>query len=197
MITILDLLNSKEKEKLIVKHLNANEVLFKEGEKANYVGFLTSGALSIESYSLTGKLITFNTIYPGEMFGNNLVFSNDQYYLGEVKARVKSTLYLLLKEDLLNILQTNKAFLMQFLNQESEFTKSLNGKVKLLSFDSASERIMYYIHLKGDKVRINSISNLAKEVSLSREATSRTIYKLIKENKIKREGNTFSIISNI
>lgn len=194
MLTILDLLSSKEKEKLIIKHIKTNEVIFHEGENANYLGFVVSGTISIETYSLTGSLITFNTILPGMMFGNNLVFSSNQTYLGDVKAKVKTTLYLLSKDNLIEILQSNKAFLKEFLKAESEFTKTLNAKVKILSLNSAQERLLYYLHYKGNKARMISVTSLGRELGLTREATSRTITKLIKENKIKREGNTLSLI---
>ena len=104
------------------------------------------GAISIDSYSSTGNLINYNTIMPGEMFGNNLLFSNDQYYLGDVKARTKTTIGLIKKDDLLLILMNNRNFLSQYLQASSNFTKQLNSKVKILSLTHARERLLYYIN---------------------------------------------------
>ena len=54
MITIIDLLTNEEKKKVKYVTLKSNEILFHEGEEAKYLGVLISGALSIESNSLTG-----------------------------------------------------------------------------------------------------------------------------------------------
>ncbi len=195
MITILDLLSKNEKEKVIYQTYKAGEIIFNEGEKAIYLGIVIHGAISIDSYSSTGNLINYNTIMPGEMFGNNLLFSNDQYYLGNVKARTKTTIGLIKKEDLLLILMNNRNFLSQYLQASSNFTKQLNSKVKILSLTHTRERLLYYINNKGGKIYVPNVSELARNLGLSREATSRTITELIKENKIKRIGNSINIVN--
>ena len=115
-------------------------------------------------------------------------------FLGDVKAKTKSNIALISKDDLLNILSSNKTFLIQYLKKQSEFTKTLNSKVKILSLTHARERLLYYLNNKGGTIYVPSISELARNIGLSRESTSRTISELIKENKIKRIGNSISVV---
>ena len=192
-MNLLSTLSQKEKEKLLIKRYTANQIIFKEGEHANYVGILVSGAINIESYSKEGGLIIYNVIYPGEMFGNNLIFSKQQTYLGDVKAKLASEVALINKEDLLSLLQGNKEFLTSYLAKNAEFSKALNGQVKILSVNNAKERILLYLHQHQNSIKIISVAHFATSIGLSREATSRMLSELVKQKKIKREGNILSL----
>ena len=51
------------------------------------------------------------------------------------------------KDNLVSILMNNEKFLLTYLSIHSEFTKSLNTKIKLLTFLSAKERFLYYLFI--------------------------------------------------
>ena len=184
---------TKEEQKLgnLVK-VNKNQIIFREEEECEYIAIVLSGEINITSYTLSGQEITYNVIKKNGMFGNNLLFSAKPYYRGHVIAKVDSEIFLINKQNLIKILQNNICFLQEYLSKQADFSKSLNSQIKLLSFDSAEEKLLYYLKEK-QIVEFTSISSLAKTLFLTRETLSRLISKLVKEKRIIRKGNIIEL----
>ena len=157
------------------------ETLFFEGDECRKIGIVISGRLSIVSYYSDGKEVIYNILEKGKMFGNNLIFSSEPFYRGDVVADEESKVLLIDKEEFLKAISSNQEILELFLREQSDFSKSLNLKIKLLTIDSAKERILYYLTINKNVITYKSITKLAKTLYLSREVVSRTIYKLEKE----------------
>ena len=172
------------------------QILFNEDDECLYVGIVVKGEIKIASYSLTGQEIVYNIVKEGQMFGNNLIFSNYPHFRGTVIASSDGELILISKENLLKILQSNLSFLEAYLSSQAEFSKRLNNTIKLLSLSSAEERLLYYLK-QNNPLKIKSISSLSESLYLSREATSRLVSKMVKEGKINRNGNMLYLPKDI
>lgn len=184
MENIIETLTAQEKENLIAKKVMKNTTIFHEGDHCSSIGIIKTGHVVISSFSLTGKEIIYNSLYDNQMFGNNLIFSSDPYYKGDVIAKDNSEIIFINKEQLITLLTKNKNFLNIYLMYESDFAKKLNATIKLLSFDSAYERFLYYMEINNNYIKIKSITSLANILQLSRETLSRLIHKLKKDNNI-------------
>ena len=181
---------SKEHRKF-VKGLSIKKgySLFKEGDTCDSVGIVVSGEIDIVSYSIEGKEIVYNSITPGNLFGANLVFSSEKEYKGDVVAKEKSTVAIIKKADLINILQTNQDFLLEYLNKQSDFSKALNSKIKVLSYESSEDRLLVYLGMNDNQITIKSVTDLAATLCMTRESLSRCLSRLEKKHLIKRKGN--------
>lgn len=177
------LLTKKELKLFKEKNIKKNNVLFYENEECKYIVFVKKGSIVIKSYIDNGKEITYNTINKGEIFGNNLIFSDKHQYLGNVIAEDDSTVLLVSKENFIQILEENKQFLKAYLSHEANVSKNLNIKIKLLSIDKARDRFLYYLSVNNNEIEYHTISSLASLLSLQRETLSRLINNLEK-NKI-------------
>ena len=190
---LFDLLTKEQRNNCQIFHLNKDEILFHEDDECDEVGIVLKGNISIVSYSLSGTEIIYNNLKEGQMFGNNLLFSSHPFYKGNVIAKEKSEVVVIEKRTLLSFFSENEEFLIAYLKYSSDFSKTLNNQIKLLSFDSAEERLLYF--LKDQKsIKIKSVSSLAKSLFLSREATSRLLTKMKKEGKIMRKGNIIELL---
>lgn len=183
---ILSLLSKEERTRLNVETYSKNQVIFKEGTLCNAVGILISGNVDIVSYSFSGEEIIYNSLSKNQIFGNNLLFSSEPTYKGDVIAKTDSTIVFIKKDDLMHLLSSNKAFLEVYLRIQSDFGKSLNSRIKLYSMDSALERFEYFMFLNKNEIKYHSITALAAQINLKRETLSRLLSKLEKENAIKR-----------
>ena len=183
---ILSTLTKEQQMLLEIKTLNKGYVLFREGQTCDRIAIVVSGQVKISSIHYSGNELIFNIIEKGEMFGNNLIFSDDPRYKGDVITLKDSTIVLIQKSHLENILQSNKDFLIQYLNIQSNFGKKLNSTIKMLSFTSAEERFKYYLKSNNNVINFHTISDLADILHLKRETLSRLISKLEKENAITR-----------
>ena len=183
---ILQALTKEEQRLLEVKSLNRGEFLFREGQLCTQVAIVVSGQVKISSMNYSGSEVIFNVLENGEMFGNNLIFSDNPTYKGDVIALKDSVVVLINKENLENILQCNREFLLTYLNIQSNFGKKLNSTIKMLSFASAEERFKFYLHENNNEISFHTITELADILHLKSETLSRVLTKLEKENAIKR-----------
>ena len=192
---IISLLNKDEKNLLSIHYFKKNQTIFKEGERCEYVFVIIEGKVEIVSYSFSGKEVIYNTLERNQIFGNNLVFSSDPFYKGDVMSLTDSTIVFIKKEDLLVLLSKNQSFLKEYLKIQSDFGKYLNSQIKLFSIDSAKERFEYYLFINKGEIEFKNITSLARSLNLKRETLSRLISKLEKENVIKRSLHHIAVIN--
>ena len=193
-MTLIDLLTSKEKKLTKTVNLKKEQILFNENDVCEYVGIVMSGIITISSFSFEGNEIVFNKLKSGDVFGNNLIFTKTPFFKGNIIAKTRSQVVLISKQNLTQFLQENQAFLEAYLEYQSLFSQSLNTKIKLLSFDSAEERFLYFLYINKNKIEFDSVTSLATELFMKRETLSRLISKLIKEKVVDRKNNVITKI---
>ncbi len=184
MNNLPDSLTKEEKLRLKIVHVNKDAILFSEGDVCEYVLLVFRGELKIASYLEDGKEIVYNIIGEKMMFGNNLIFSSNPIYRGDVIANKETYLYLIPKEKLISLLQTNEQFLLAYLETQSNFGMGLNMNIKLLTLNNAKERILYFLKTNNDKIEYKSITDLAKRLFLTREVLSRSLHELERQSVI-------------
>ena len=193
-MNILSLLNEKQLNKVKYLDIKKGQILFKEDEVCKYIVVVVSGSFSISSFSYSGKEIIYNKINKDEVFGNNLLFSLEPRYRGDVIADIDSRIALIDKKTLLSFFHENEVFLEKYLTLTSEFSKRLNAKIKLLSLDTAEEKLFYYLYMHNGNIKYTSITTLAKELNMERETLSRLISKLEKSKKISKKNHSIRVI---
>ena len=187
-MNILDLLKQNEKEKISYLNLKQNQTLFHEGEECKSIFIIIEGQITILNYSLNGNEEIISILNKNDVFGNALIFSNNNHYLGEIIATKPTKLAIINKNELLFFLQNNKSFLECYINLIAEKTIKFTIKTKLLSHKNIRSRILYYLEINNYSVKKN-ISFLAKELVLPRPSVSREISKMINEDIIYIENN--------
>ena len=150
-IPLLQVLTKKEHKLVKGYQVTKNSVINHEGDLCENVGVIISGKVDIVSYSFQGKEQILNSLKAGDIFGNNLIFSSEPIYRGDVIAKEKCVIAFINKENLIYLLQNNQEFLTLYLKAQSDFGKSLNARIQLLSFTNAEERLVYYAS-KNDNV---------------------------------------------
>lgn len=170
------------------------ETIFFENDTCISVGIVKSGEISIKSYFANGKEVTYNVLEEGQMFGNNLVFSSTPRYRGDVISQKQSEIWFISRDNLLKLLKQDDELLVLYLTQQSDFSKNLNFKIKLLTISSAEDRLAYYLTFNKGKITYKSITKLANELYLTRESLSRAITKMVKEKKITQVSKTIKLV---
>lgn len=187
-MNILNLLNQKEKEKISYLNLKQNQILFHEGEECKSIFIIIEGQITILNYSLNGNEEIISILNKNDVFANALIFSNNNYYLGEIIATKPTKLAIINKNELISLLQNNKSFLECYINLIAEKTIKFTIKTKLLSHKNIRSRIIYYLEINNYSIKKN-ISFLAKELVLPRPSVSREISKMINEDIIYIKSN--------
>lgn len=187
-MNILNLLTQKEKEKISYLNLKQNQILFHEGEECKSIFIIIEGQITILNYSLNGNEEIISILNKNDVFANALIFSNNNYYLGEIIATKPTKLAIINKNELISLLQNNKSFLECYINLIAEKTIKFTIKTKLLSHKNIRSRIIYYLEINNYSIKKN-ISFLAKELVLPRPSVSREISKMINEDIIYIKNN--------
>ena len=177
IMSIFQNLSESERAKCRTIRFQSGETLFHEGDECQGVCLLLQGKVKIRSYSLEGKEIVYNLLGAGDLFGNNLVFASDSTYRGSVVAEEDGSALYIEKKALIEILQSNPKFLVEYLRSQSDFGKKLNARIKLLSLSSPEERLDFYLSLNQGSVTYKSLTSLADELGIKRETLSRLVHK--------------------
>lgn len=195
-MNILGTLTKDQQSKLRILSFKKNEKIFKEGEECSFVCLVIEGEISIVSDKYLSDGVIFNKVNQSELFGNNLIFSSNPKYKGDVIANKDTTLCFFDKKTLIYLLQNNIEFLLQYLRKQSDFGKNLNNNIKLLSINDASKRLLFYLRINNGTIKYRNVTTFSKELYLSREALSRTLSKLEKENIIQRGKHSIRLWKN-
>lgn len=191
-MNLFDLLAEEEKELYIEKkEYKKNEIIFSEGLYCNYIGLVKEGKIIISTITYNDKEEIINIINKDDIFGNNLIFSSSPIFLGNIISYSKSLIYFISKNNLSILLQNNILFRNKFIEMLSNQVLKEKEINKLFIHKNIRDRILYYINSEQKKkghVRIKSIADLARILSLPRPSVSREISKLIKENIIQFEN---------
>jgi len=194
MNKLLEIIYKTNNNKLIIRKVKKGSICFLEGEKCKGISIVTKGKFEISSTLLNGDSIQYNLINENEIFGNNLLFSTESFYKGDIKALLDSEYVFIDKNTIINLLRNNEIFLLEYLKQQGDFTKKLNSKIKILSFEKAEDRLIFYLKENNNVINYDTITSLSSILNIKRETLSRLITKLIKRKKITRINKTIRLI---
>ena len=180
-MNIYELLTKEQLKVFKIKDFKKNTTIFLENEICELVGFVIEGKIKISTFTFQGNEIIYSIIERNQMFGNNLIFSKKPTYKGDVICLNDCKIGFINKTNLLKLFGENNAFLLEYLRYDADMLKDLNDKVKILSLDSAKERLLLFLANNNNQIEVSSITNLAKSICISRECLSRLISKLSQE----------------
>lgn len=193
-IALLNVLTKKEHKLVKGYQIAKNNTLYHEGDVCENIGIIVSGKIDIVSYSFEGKEQIINSLKAGEIFGNNLLFSSEPIYRGDVIAKEKSVVAFINKENLVCLLQNNQEFLNLYLKAQSDKAKALTARIQLLSFTNAEERLFYYASKNNGVITFKNVTTLAATIGVQRETLSRLLTSLIKRHLIKKEKGKITVL---
>ncbi len=189
-MNFINLLSSSDLLKYsYLKKYKYNDVIFNQGTICNSIGYIESGEVSIITLTHTEKEETITYLKKGELFGDILLFSNTNTYLGHAICKKETTIRYFYKEDMLKLLE-KKEILTSFLEELSNKAMDIKKENKLLKHKNIEDRIIHYLleesqKRKNQPIELSNITYLANILAIPRESISRKISKLSKEGKIK------------
>lgn len=186
MKNILDLLTEEQIYKYVeYKDYKKNEIIFSEGIICNYIGIVIEGSIIISTITYNDNEEIINIINKNKIFGNNLIFSKSPIFLGDIVSLVNTKIAFISKNNLKLLFKENEDFLYKYLEILSSQVIEEKQKSKLLLHKNIRDRILYYFNDEQKKkglIKIKSVAELARTLSLPRPSVSREINKLIREN---------------
>lgn len=176
-----------------VRELEKSKVLHRPDETCRSLGYVLTGKLVMKKYLTTGKELYLTSFKAGEIYGELLVLSGENYK-GWLIAEEPSQV-LELSSEKLNKRLRDPSFKNLYFCEVSQRVSQMTERIELLSYKKVTDRIILYFinhYEAGRPFRIN-ISLLAEALDCSREALSRGIGALEKEKALVKEGRVITI----
>lgn len=176
------------------KTLAAGRRLFRQGDPANAVYYIESGRLRLERYTSMGATVVLLTASAGELLAEAALVS-DTYHCDAIAVEA-SRVRVLEKAAILAHLKPGSLGHALIAVMARQLLK-LRQRLELRNVRSADERVMQYFEHNADRqgrVPIDRpLQEIAGELGLSREALYRTLARLQKAHRIKRDPRHISI----
>jgi len=174
-----------------------DHAIYLEGDYCDKIGVILSGSIELIHYSTSGNSSVLSTLKKGDTFGDVIIFSDYPYYIGALIAKEKTKVAYLIKDSLKDALN-DETFQTMFIQNLSNKAFSFNKQVKLLKQSSLKDKILFYMETNSkdvlqQKVYINSITSLAKDLNVQRPSLSRVMRSLIDAKIIKKSGKWYWI----
>ncbi len=173
-----------------IKEYEKNSIIYLQNEKCESLDVILEGTVTVQKIDYDGKVLTINDFITGDVLGENLLFSVNNNYPMTIIAK-NDTILLHIKKDLvLNLCQTNKYFLLNFLQSLSNKTLILTDKIKSLSLKTIRQCIVEFLlfeYYSQDNTKIilsMSKKDLAEKIGVQRSSLSRELNKMRKEGLI-------------
>lgn len=181
----------------IVKY-NQEALVFSEGEECDKIGILLSGEIKISTLAYDDSEYTIQILNKNDIYGDTLLFSNENYYLGDGITTMPTEVLYIRKNNLLKLLK-NEQILENYLTIISSKITKINNRLKLFSQKSIEDRIMYYLldeakNNNSNLIKINGKDSIARILNIPRPSLSRGLINL--KNKGLIEYNKYYIKLN-
>ena len=181
-----------------IKDYKKNEIVFFRGDILKKVIIIINGTTHGEMQKFNGDTIVINQMKSGEVLASAFLFGNDNIFPVDLVTLENSKFLLFDKEKYLNLIQSDKRLLLNFINEISNKSQLLSKRIWFnFTHKTIEEKILSYINenAKNNKIKfLPSISVLAKKFEVTRPALSREISNLCKKKILtKIENNIYSI----
>ncbi|HKM29286.1 MAG TPA: Crp/Fnr family transcriptional regulator [Bacilli bacterium] len=184
---------------IAIRSYKKDDIIHTEGEMCNEVSLVVQGVISIYTYTYFENEYSIAHVEKDGIFGNFLIFADNPTYLGNVISQTNTTIIVIKRHNLLNLLSSDKQILLNFLRLSSNSILNIQERVKVLSQKSIKEAIMFYFEdvIKQTKANVIYIKNkerLAEYLNIPRPSLSRSLIELKKSGIIKIDGKYITVL---
>jgi CRP/FNR family transcriptional regulator, dissimilatory nitrate respiration regulator len=185
---------STEDIRNLFKSLNYNignyskeDTLFIEDDECKNLSFILEGVIEIQKIDSNGKVMTIAKFGAGEVFGELLIFSDNNKFPMTVMSRTSSVILHVDKASVIKLCQTETRFLYAYLRMISSKAFLLNKKLKEVTLKTIREQIVEFIFNQAkiqnsETVKITMTKkDWADKIGVQRPSLSRELIKMKEE----------------
>lgn len=182
------------------RNFGREEVIALEGDECTSLGVVLAGSVSIQRLLPSGKHVVMDVLYPGDSFGEVIIFSDVHSYPASIIAGEYARVSFLTREQVIRLCQESPGFLKNFMNLLSNKIWMLNRKVKTLSYTSVRQKTVNflleaYAQRQNPLLKFNlSRREMAEHLNLPRPSLSRELAALKEEGFIDYDGDTIQLL---
>jgi len=183
-----------------IKEYKKNEIVFFRGDiLKKIIIIIIKGTARGEMQKFNGDTIVINQMKAGEVLASAFLFGKNNVFPVDLIALENSEFLFLNKEKYLDLIQSDKRLLLNFISEISNKSQYLSKRIWFnFTHKTIEEKVLSYIkeNAQDDKIKfLPSISALAKKFEVTRPALSREISSLCKRKILKKIENNVYLIN--
>ena len=182
-----------------IKKYKKNEIAFFRGDILKKIIIIVKGTARGEMQKFNGDTIVINQMKAGEVLASAFLFGKNNVFPVDLIALENSEFLFLDKEKYLDLIQSDKRLLLNFIREISNKSQYLSKRIWFnFTHKTIEEKVLSYRkeNAQDDKIKfLPSISALAKKFEVTRPALSREISSLCKRKILKKIENNVYIIN--
>lgn len=182
-----------------IKEYKKNEIVFFRGDILKKIIIIVKGTARGEMQKFNGDTIVINQMKAGEVLASAFLFGKNNVFPVDLIALENSEFLFLDKEKYLDLIQSDKRLLLNFIREISNKSQYLSKRIWFnFTHKTIEEKVLSYIkeNAQDDKIKfLPNISALAKKFEVTRPALSREISSLCKRKILKKIENNVYIIN--
>lgn len=143
-----------------IETFNSGDLIFGVSQKTEYMGIILDGCVEVQKHLASGKVVSILYKERGELFGEGSIFSKTITYPCNIFAKKKTSVLLLNKNNMLNLLQNDAYLLSNFITSFANRLLALNLKTELLSYSCIQQKIAFSLLYLLDNYKKNNLITL-------------------------------------
>jgi CRP-like cAMP-binding protein len=192
---------------LIFKDLRADiqryrnpALIASEGEVCRGISLVLEGSVDVKKVHLSGKETAITTLYPGDTFGEVIIFSDHKHFPSSLFSGIDTVILHISEEAVLRICKVKPEFLRNLMGLLSNKVMMMNDKVRMLSYDRLKQRVASYLmaqyRMQGTSEIIlpHNRQEMADYLGMPRPSLSRELQSLKDEGLIRYHKNKFHLL---
>lgn len=186
-------------DKYLVQEYGRNEIIYLQNEKAFTMDIILDGDVAVQSIDENGNILSIVSLSQGDMLGGNLIFSNKNEYPMTLISKNNTTLLRMEKDIILELCQTNKGFLEDFLEVLSDKALFLTTKIHSLAMKTIREKLMDFLTFESNRQNTKKIKlslskkELAEKFGVERPSLQRELKKMKDEGLIDYDSRSIEL----
>jgi len=174
----------------IPKRVEKRKLIFMEGDEGHSLYILAKGGVQLYKTTADGREIVIKTIKSGEIFGEVVLFEENEYPVSAVS--LEKSLLLRLPKQQIDCLLISDSFRRDFIGMLMRKQRYLADRILFLTGHDVEERFFYFLEeqygRKGEYRIPMSKKDIAAAIGTIPETFSRLLLRLKQEQKLRWEG---------
>lgn len=179
----------------IPKKVEKKKTIFLEGQEGHSMYLLVYGMVKLYKSSPGGREVVIKVINPGEIFGEVILFEQEQYPV--TAAAIKDSLVLMLPKYQVHCLLNIERFRNDFIRMLMRKQRHLANRILYLTSHDVEDRFFLFLeeqHGRRNEYTITmSKKNIASAIGTNPETLSRLIMRMKKDKKVTWENKRLTL----
>ncbi len=195
-----ELFSSVSKEKLIAicenycqnKTFQKGKIIFSKNTSEKSVGIIADGTASVKK-----ERVVISHLKAGDIFGAVTLYNDCDAFVNDIIAQTECRVIFISKDGIDSLLSRSPEFAKRYIKYLSERVYFLNEKIEEYTAPSVKDKLLSYFKknaVEGCFILTEKMTELSKQLNISRASLYRAIDELYDSKKIEKDGNIIRLL---